>query len=145
MINPFADIDWRPGLAKRREFGRVLALVFGGLAIALAISTHARWLEVGRGALVALASGASLGAVCWVFPQIALPLYRVWYAVGAVIGMVISNLLLALTYYMVLTPIALILRLAGRDPLHRAIERDRVSYWEPAEPSTDSERYFRQF
>ena len=139
MINPFAEIDWHPSPAKRRQFGKVLALVFAAIG-ALALFAHAS-----NVVLIILGAGTVAGFLCWLFPAIALPLYLVWHAFGASIGIVVSNLLLAATYYAVLTPIAVALRLAGRDPLSRRFEPRRSSYWEPAESVVDPARYFRQF
>ena len=73
---------------------------------------------------------------------------RVWIAmmVGlSPIGWVMSHVLLALVYYLVLTPVGLALRLAGRDPLARRFERDARSYWIDRSGDPTTERYFRQY
>lgn len=49
-------------------------------------------------------------------------------AVGRGVGLVLTWLLLAPAYYIVLTPLAWVIR-ARRDPLRRRIEPDRESYW----------------
>lgn len=61
------------------------------------------------------------------------------------IGWVVSHLALALLYYGVITPIALIFRLVGRDPLTRKFDRDAATYWEPYNPDRGVDRYLRQF
>ncbi len=61
------------------------------------------------------------------------------------IGWVISHLLLALIYYLVLTPIGLILKISGRDPLGRRLDPTASSYWVPLTEIKDAKRYFRQF
>ncbi len=61
------------------------------------------------------------------------------------IGFVISHTVLAIVYYLVLTPIGLILRLCGRDPLQRRRNPQAQTYWVPHVPTTDVRRYFRQF
>ena len=73
---------------------------------------------------------------------------RVWIAmmVGlSPIGWVLSHVILAFIYYLVLTPVGLALRLAGRDPLHRRLDREAKTYWidRGSEPPVD--RYFRQY
>ncbi len=65
--------------------------------------------------------------------------YAVW-----PIGFAVSHLLLAAIYFLVVTPVGLLLRLAGKDPLQRRFEPGRVSYWTPREPSRPPESYFRQ-
>ena len=61
------------------------------------------------------------------------------------LGIVVSHIVLAGIYYLVLTPIGLALRLTGYDPLHRSFEPSRPSYWTPREEHADTARYFRQF
>jgi hypothetical protein len=61
------------------------------------------------------------------------------------IGWVVSNLTLALLYYGVFTPVSLVFRLIGRDPLNRMFDRQAPTYWEPYNPDQGLERYLRQF
>jgi hypothetical protein len=56
----------------------------------------------------------------------------------------VSTVLLILVYYLVLTPIGLALRLAGRDRMGRRFDSDRTTYWVKRNES-DPSRYFRQF
>jgi hypothetical protein len=73
---------------------------------------------------------------------------RVW--IGMMVGLspigwVMSHLILAVIYYLVVTPIGLALRAAGRDPLHRRFDRAAKSYWIDRGPKPEVERYFRQY
>ncbi|MDY7095119.1 MAG: SxtJ family membrane protein [Acidobacteriota bacterium] len=61
------------------------------------------------------------------------------------IGWVLSHVLLATVYYLLLTPLGLVLRLTGRDPLQRRREPEPGSYWRRREPTKHPDRYFRQF
>ena len=61
------------------------------------------------------------------------------------IGFVLSHVILALIYYLVLTPLSLLLRLLGYDFMHRRFEPEAESYWVPVKPLENMERYFRQF
>lgn len=61
------------------------------------------------------------------------------------IGFVVSYLILAVVYYLVLTPIGLVMRLAGYDPMQRQIDRDAETYWTPRKQDESTEQYFRQF
>ena len=62
------------------------------------------------------------------------------------IGWVISHVILAFVYYLVLTPIGLIMRfLVRRDPMHRRYDPEAESYWLPHDRPEAMERYFRQF
>jgi hypothetical protein len=62
------------------------------------------------------------------------------------IGFVVSHIVLAAVYYLVLTPIGLIMRLFGYDPMRRGFDREAASYWvERPAAAAEPRRYFRQF
>jgi hypothetical protein len=88
--------------------------------------------------------GAAAGILGLTGTAAGLPLYWLWMGVGFVIGSVVGRLLLALCYYGVLTPIALVMRLRGRDAL-RLRRRECESYWVDLPPPPPPERYERQF
>lgn len=145
MLNPFKDTNWNPGTAEKRKFAVSLIIGFPILAAVFAL---VGWLRTGAwsGGFVWLAViGAALGAVLWVLPQIARPFYLVWYFAACCLGIVISNLLIAAFFYLVFTPIGLLMRAAGRDPLQKRLDRSRTTYWHDVEKVVDGERYFRQF
>lgn len=145
MINPFADTNWSPDLAERRSFARTMAIGFAVLKIAFRL---AAWMHlIAPKPLISdvLTYGILLGIALWLFPAIATPFYRVWFFIACCCGIVMSNLLIAIFYYLVITPIGLVMRVSGRDPLQKRPNRSGASYWRDAEKSVDSERYFRQF
>jgi hypothetical protein len=61
------------------------------------------------------------------------------------IGFVLSHVILAVVYYLVLTPVGLAMRLLRYDPMHRAFEPDRESYWVSRDPHPDPKQYFKQY
>lgn len=61
------------------------------------------------------------------------------------IGLVMSYLILAVIYYLVITPTGLMLRLFGHDPLSRRFDRQRESYWTARKEPEKVDRYFQQF
>jgi hypothetical protein len=62
--------------------------------------------------------------------------YRLWMAFALVLGAVVNALILSVVFYLLLTPIGLVMRLFGRDPMHRKFDRRATSYW--TERPTDS-------
>ena len=58
------------------------------------------------------------------------------------IGWVVSSLVLAAIYYVVLTPIGLVLRVCGHDPMQRRPQAG--SYWHPRRAPRHPTGYFRQ-
>jgi ABC-type uncharacterized transport system permease subunit len=60
------------------------------------------------------------------------------------IAIVVSTVALAAVFYLVVTPIGLVLRATGRDPL-RLRTRGGSTLWMPSPDERDPERAFRQF
>jgi ABC-type uncharacterized transport system permease subunit len=60
------------------------------------------------------------------------------------IGFVVSHVVLAIVYFLVLTPIGLAMRLFGHDPLARRFDPGKRSYWSPADRTNPVESYFKQ-
>jgi hypothetical protein len=62
------------------------------------------------------------------------------------IGFVVSHVVLALVYYLVFTPIGLMMRIFGYDPMVRRAEPEATTYWVDRDREGRSPRsYFRQF
>lgn len=78
-------------------------------------------------------------------PRLVRPVFVAWMCAAYLIGRLISCLLLAVIYYLIVTPIGLVMRLFGRDPLLRKFDPSARTYWTAHNPARDSARYFRQF
>ena len=61
------------------------------------------------------------------------------------IGFILSYVVLMVIFYLVLTPIGLVLRLTGYDPMKKQFDRTVQTYWSPRKPVNEIERYFKQF
>ena len=68
-----------------------------------------------------------------------------WIGAIASIVWVVSRVVLAAIFYVVVTAVGIVMRVIGYDPLARRIDRDAPSYWVAREPVDDVERYFRQY
>ncbi len=60
------------------------------------------------------------------------------------IGTAVSCVFLAVVYYLVLTPLGLVARLFGHDPLSVRFDATARSYWSSRHPTKSVEDYFRQ-
>jgi hypothetical protein len=147
MINPFKEINWQPGSTDLHKFARSLVIGFPVIAVVFFLvkwlKTHhqpdpAFFLKLG-------VIGAAVGVVCWLVPIVARPLYYVWYALAACIGIVMANLLFTLMFYGLFTPLGLFMRLIGRDPLNLRWKKDAATHWQDAEPTPPASRYFSQY
>ena len=88
--------------------------------------------------------GAALSVVFFAIPPLRLPIYKGWMYAAFPIGWTISHIVLAFTFYLVITPIGLVMRLF-RDPMHRKPDPKLATYWTPRRQTTDMKQYFRQF
>ena len=93
-------------------------------------------------AVVILALGAILALLGVVSPPIIRPVYIGLIRLTYPIGWCISHTVLAVMYYLVVTPIGSLVR-RFHDPMERRFERAARSYWVPREAS-ERARYFRQ-
>ena len=91
------------------------------------------------------AIGAAIPAAGLVWPGVLRIVYLLASYATFPIGFVVSYVILAVVYYLVLTPIGIVLRLAGKDPIQRRFDRGAKTYWTTRESDNASERYFRQF
>ena len=57
------------------------------------------------------------------------PLNKLWIKFGEILGMVIAPLVMALVYFIVLTPVSLIVRIFGKDLLDLKFLKEKDSYW----------------
>ena len=54
-------------------------------------------------------------------------------------------LLLVIIFYLIVTPLGLVMRMLGRDPMQRKFDRSAASYWIERPQHDETARYFRQF
>jgi hypothetical protein len=105
-----------------REFGATMAailIVLGDIALL-------------RGRAIALylvGSGAALGVLGLAAPAVLRPLQKVWMGLGIVLGFFVSRVILSILFYIIITPIGLMMKLAGKDLLDERIDERRASYW----------------
>lgn len=57
------------------------------------------------------------------------PLNKIWIKLGEVLGIIISPIVMFLVYFIVLTPVSLIVRLFGKDLLGLKFFKKNDSYW----------------
>ena len=57
------------------------------------------------------------------------PLNKVWIKFGEVLGLIIAPIVMALIYFIILTPISLIVRILGKDLLSLKFIKKQDTYW----------------
>jgi hypothetical protein len=89
----------------------------------------------------ALAVAAVFALLALLWTAALAPLNRLWVKLGALLYKVVSPVVMALLFYVTVTPIALLMRLLGKDPLRLRRDPDAASYWidrTPPGPSPES-------
>ena len=133
------EINWNPSRKELRQFGFLCLVFFGALgAWSYSKNGFTIWNELLFGAA---AIGGILGAVA---PQLLKYVFVGWIVAVFPIGWTVSHLLLGAIYYLILTPIGLLVRALGNDPMNRTFDRGASSYWSTHEQAPVA-RYFRQF
>ena len=80
-----------------------------------------------------------------VAPAVLGPVHRVWMAFATALGHVNTRIILTVLFYLVMTPVGLIMRLF-RDPLDRSLRDRSTTQWIKRESQpVDPGRYERQF
>lgn len=67
------------------------------------------------------------------FPTILKPVEKIWMKIAELISAVMTRVILFLTFYLVITPVGIILKLMGKDLLEIKFDPDKKSYWVPVE------------
>lgn len=137
IINEIKKIESSP--KKLREFG----LVVGGVLCALGIWLWWR----GRGSFpYFLAPGIFLVITGALIPWVLKPLQKAWMTLAILLGWVMTRVLMTVLFFLAITPIGLILRLAGKDLLDQKLEPKKPSYWKirPQSPRVPAD-YEKQF
>jgi hypothetical protein len=129
--------------ASSRELRR-FGLVVGGVAIALVLLKLARH-HGGRPVWAIGAAGALLFLTGALAPRALRPIHAGWMWLAALLGWINTRLLLGLFFFAVLTPLALLARLFGHDPLRRRRAPAAASYWIARAAADEPDRYKRQF
>ena len=85
-------------------------------------------------------------AVALIVPRWLAPLNRLWMKFGELLHRIVSPVILGIMFFGVITPVALLLRLAGKDLLRTKFDRDATSYWIPrVPPGPEKSSLKRQF
>ncbi len=123
-----------------RKFGLLVGSVFMVLGLV--------WRARGKPYFAwSLVPGVVLVAFGLVWPRALKLVHLAWMSLAIVLGFVVSTVLLTCFFFLVITPIGLVARLAGKDFLGLKLDRRASTYWinkETNGPKAPAE-YERQF
>lgn len=117
-------------IQQNRKFGYTVGIAFWVLAaLRVWIKHKYGWILPGIGSVLIM--------MALIVPLWLSPLKLVWDKIGHVLGIINTYILLTLFYFVILTPLSLVMRLFGKDIL-KLKRNKQETYWEPAAPKTGS-------
>jgi hypothetical protein len=119
-----------PAMPSDRKFGWTFTAFF-----LLAGALYQPW-------LIALA--AVLAAITATRAHWLAPLKHAWMKLGELLNRFVSPIVLGAIFFAVFTPVAMLMRFAGRDAMRRRYEAAAPSYWQRRDPPGPAEDSFRQ-
>ncbi len=120
-----------PDRSTLRSFGLILG------AMLLGLGCYLHWPPREGVALALAIAGGIILLAARLFPGLLRPIYGPWMAVGRVMGRVNAFILLTLLFFLLFTPLGLLMRLFGWDPLGRKLNRPATTYWVKREKGRD--------
>jgi len=82
---------------------------------------------------------AWIGGALFVFgltaPAILKPVFRGWMTFAVIMGFVMTRAMLTIVYFCLFTPIALLLKMMGKDLLEEKWDKTTASYWVKRQPA----------
>ncbi|MCW8132879.1 MAG: hypothetical protein KIS92_21205 [Planctomycetota bacterium] len=78
-------------------------------------------------------------------PKLVKPLFVGLMYLTFPIGFVVSHVLVFAAFFLVLTPMGLLLRLFGYDPMKKSFDPSARTYWTERAPNVNFQRYFKQY
>lgn len=135
----FQHVKWRPDRRELRRFA--VAMLVGFSVLGLFAAWRAK--GVGNGSIILWAIGVSLAIAAFV-PKLNRVAYLGVYLPSSIMGYVVSNVILALMFFLVITPLGIILRLMGKDLLQQR-RPNQKAMWTPVKAVKVEDSYYRQF
>jgi predicted membrane protein len=135
------DINFNPTKKDIRVFGIAIAVI--GLAfvsifhfIKHASPTVSLWI---------LISALAASLLCLILPQAGKYIFITLSLITFPIGFAVNFIIMAIFFFVLLTPLALIQRIFGRDALGKKFNPDAETYFLKHAMPKNCDRYFRQF
>ena len=130
----FSEIE----LPSNRKFGFFFTFVFALAAVYFYYSANVSW------AYVFIAATMTFLLVTLTKSDALLPLNKLWMRFGLILGMIVSPIVLGVIFFGLFTPIAMLMRLSGRDELRLKFTQ-KASHWISRGELIKSESFKNQF
>ena len=125
-------------LPSNKKFGSFFAFIFGLAALYFYVNA-----AMSLACSMAFASAVFV-VVTIVKADVLLPLNKLWMRFGLLLGMLVSPIVLGVIFFMMFTPIAVLMRMSGRDEL-RLKFKNKASHWISRSAPIQSDSFKYQF
>ena len=126
----------RQSLPPDAQIGWLISAIAAAIGI-YACASDEIWFFIG-----ACVVGVAAVSLTIIAPGFLRPINRAWMALARLLGRLISPLVLGGLYFLIVTPLAVVLRLCGRDELELRA-RSTASFWRNRDADYDRRRSFR--
>ncbi|MGE4280949.1 MAG: SxtJ family membrane protein [Magnetospirillum sp.] len=114
-------------MGSERSFGVVFAVVFAIVAL-LPLKSG------GDVRLWAVAVAVAFLAVSLTVPKVLRPLNLIWFKFGLLLHKIMTPLIMGLLFFLTVTPVGLLMRATGKDPMRLKRDPAATSYWISRDP-----------
>jgi hypothetical protein len=135
----FQHVKWQPDARELRRFA--IAMLVGFFVLGVLSAWRAK--GIGTGSIVLCSIGVTLAIGAFV-PKLGRIAYLAVYLPTSIIGYVVSNVMLTLMFFLVITPLGIIMKLMGKDVLQQR-RPARTTQWTPVKEIKNKDSYYRQF
>ena len=118
-----------------------VAMLIGFTILGL-LSVWRAW-GISTASIVLWSAGVVLAIAAFI-PGLGRVAYLVVYLPTSIIGYVVSNVILALMFFLVITPLGILLKLMGKDVLQQRRQKN-TTQWTPVKEVKTEDSYYRQF
>jgi energy-coupling factor transporter transmembrane protein EcfT len=125
-------------LPSNKKFGFFFTFIFAAAAAYFYNSENMTW------SFVFVAVSFIFLFITLIRDALLLPLNKLWMRFGFLLGMIISPLVLGVIFFGLFTPIAMLMRLSGRDELRLKLS-NKSSHWISRSEPIKSESFKNQF
>ena len=108
--------------SSNRSFGLLFFIVFLGFGLWPLIKGESLNIYLLLISLIFLILGS-------INSNLLLPLNKTWIKFGEILGTVIAPIVMALVYFVILTPVSFIVRMFGKDLLSLKLLKEKETYW----------------
>ena len=143
------ELNLNPDERTLKQFGLIALFAFSGLSLCAyrEVFLFSAGLGESRMTVVTVLAVAAVlsGMLSVAYPKANRLLFVATSVAAYPIGFVMSYVVLGVLFFVIFAPIGAFLRWTGRDPMERAFDQNKSSYWIDISRPRSRSSYFRQF